>query len=107
MGSSEEETSPAEPVAEEIGFRPRQMRFWKKLSWEFGWDFIPHKIGPKLWTFTVKKPFKDRFVIFECQTRHEACMWWGGQVKAPEMREQRTMLAIFWNHEDAPKECPE
>ena len=90
-----------------MGFRPRQMRFWKKLAWEFGWEFMPEKIGPNRWVFTVKKPFREKFVVFRCQTRHEACRWWGGQVKAPAMREQREFLGMMWDLEDAPKELPE
>lgn len=138
MGTNEEKADTTDPLAEEVeGFNGRQMKYWKKLCWEWRVGFTPipmENIDPKFparkwhfivhwdgWTPIITDPREmdattdeetQRTIRGPVKTLHVthvsmAVRWWVQNIKIPAKRDQMKLLAAFDDMDDAPKERPD
>ena len=108
MSSDHEQNGgPDEIFYEQVGLTARQIKFWKKLAWEFEWEFAAEKIADKRWVFIASRTIEGKRRSFRCTRMSEISPWYMLQIKIPALREQAEMRRIFDDLDSAPKEMPE
>lgn len=90
----------------EPGFRPREVRRWKKLAWEFGWDFKTIKIGEKLWLIEMSNEVDGERVTTRLENPLEISRWWILTIKLPTVKAEESLYDMIYDLEDAPREWP-
>lgn len=134
MGSDEEKARTPRKMDEEVveeGFGGKQMRFWKKLCWEWRVGFTPIKMptNDRRWHFVVtwddwtpvitdpkemeatadeesqrlRGPVKTLVITNILQ----ASRWWMINIHIPAKKDQERLFDAIYDMDDAPKEMPD